>query len=149
MSIVSCQNQWSSCVPGIPICPEPISRSFLASSFNNPEECARETEDLLALPEPPTCIMMPDDYSAINALRILREKGISAPEHFSCAGYDGIPLSQAMEPPLTTFWQDTEDIGRAAVETLLKIMQEGPEANRAVTISGRLVPGGTVADLRK
>lgn len=26
---------------------------------------------------------------------------------------------------------------------------EDPEANRAVTISGRLVPGGTVADLRK
>ena len=120
-----------------------------ASSFNNPEECALETEKLLALPEPPTCILMPDDYSAINALRILREKGISAPEQFSCAGYDGIPLSQAMKPQLTTFWQDTEAIGRAAVETLLSIILKGPEANRTVTISGRLIPGGTVADLRK
>ena len=119
-----------------------------ASSFNNPEECALETEKLLALPEPPTCILMPDDYSAINALRILREKGISAPEQFSCAGYDGIPLSQAMKPQLTTFWQDTEAIGRAAVETLLSIILKGPEANRTVTISGRLIPGGTVADLR-
>ena len=120
-----------------------------AGTFNSPEECARETTELLALPVPPTCILMPDDYSAINALRILRKKGISAPEQFSCAGYDGIPLSRAMKPQLTTFWQDKDAIGRAAVETLLKIMQEGPEANRAVTISGRLVPCGTVADLRK
>ena len=120
-----------------------------ASAFNNPEECARVTEELLALSEPPTCILMPDDYSAINALWILREKGISVPEQFSCAGYDGIPLSQAMKPQLTTFWQDTEGIGRAAVETLLKNMLEGPETNQAITISGQLIPGGTVADLRK
>ena len=120
-----------------------------ASSFNNPEECARETEELLSLPEPPTCILMPDDYSAINALRILEEKGISAPEQFSCAGYDGIPLSQAMKPQLTTFWQDTEGIGRAAIEALLNSMLKGPEANRVITINGKLIPGGTVADLRK
>ena len=120
-----------------------------ASAFNDPEECARETEELLTLPEPPTCILMPDDYSAINALRILREKGISAPEQFSCAGYAGIPLSQTMEPQLTTFWQNTEGIGRAAVETLLKSIQEGPEASRVITVSGQLIPGGTMADLRK
>ncbi len=120
-----------------------------ASSFNNPEECARETEELLSLPEPPTCILMPDDYSAINALRILEEKGISAPEQFSCAGYDGIPLSQAKKPQLTTFWQDTEGIGRAAIEALLNSMLKGPEANRVITINGKLIPGGTVADLRK
>jgi len=120
-----------------------------AGEFTNPEVCARETEALLALPEPPTCILMPDDYSAINALRILEEKGISAPEQFSCAGYDGIPLSRTVRPRLTTFWQDTESIGRAAVEALLKARQEGPEASRAITVSGRLLPGGTVADLRK
>ena len=119
-----------------------------AAAFNNPEICARETERLLAMPEPPTCILMPDDYSVINALRILWEKGIRAPEDFSCAGYDGIPMSQMITPKLTTFWQDTESIGRTAVDTLLKVIQEGPGANRDVTVSGRLISGGTIADLR-
>ena len=118
-----------------------------ASAFNSPEETARETESLLALPCPPTCILMPDDYSAINALKILRSRGISAPERFSCTGYDGIPLSQANSPRLTTFRQDTETIGRTAVETLLEIMKDGSVVNREITIRGQLIPGETVADL--
>jgi len=124
-----------------------VNREYIRQgAFNNPERCAAETEALLSLPVPPTCILMPDDYSAINAMRILREKGIFAPEQFSCAGYDGIPLSQAVVPRLTTFCQDTEAIGREAVDTLLKNMQEGKNRIREMTIRGRLIPGETVAD---
>ncbi len=118
-----------------------------AGAFNHPEKCARETEALLSLPNPPTCILMPDDYSAVNALQILKGKGISAPEQFSCAGYDGIPFSQPVGLQLTTFQQNTEAIGRAAVEMLLQFMQGGPATKRDVTISGQLIPGGTVAEL--
>ncbi len=125
-----------------------VNREYIRQgAFNNPERCAAETEALLSLPVPPTCILMPDDYSAVNALRILREKGISAPEQFSCAGYDGIPLSQAVVPRLTTFCQDTETIGREAVDTLLKNMQEGKNKIREITIRGRLIPGETVAEV--
>ena len=125
---------------GLPV-PEEWIR---AGAYNNPERCAAETECLLSLPEPPTCILMPDDYSTVNALRILREKGITAPEDFSCAGYDGIPLSQAVSPRLTTFSQDTGAIGRKAIEMLLRAMQEGPGLNREVTVRGRLIRGETV-----
>ena len=120
-----------------------------ASAFNHPEQCALETEKLLAMPDPPTCILMPDDYSAINALRLLRDRGISAPEQFSCAGYDGLPLSQAFGPQLTTFRQDTKAIGRSAVEMLLNVIREGPDANREITVSGQLIPGETVSDLNR
>lgn len=119
-----------------------------AGSFNHPESCVEETEKLLALRIPPTCILMPDDYSAVNALRILREKGVSAPAQFSCAGYDGIPLSQAVTPRLTTFCQDTESIGREAVETLLKNIQAEQKVIREITVPGHLIPGETVADIR-
>ena len=116
--------------------------------YNHPEVCVRDTEALLALPDPPTCILMPDDYSAAHTLRILREKGISVPEQFSCAGYGGIDLSQTAGPGLTTYWQDTRSIGRTAVEILLEIMKDGPAAERDMTVSGRLVTGRTVAELK-
>lgn len=119
-----------------------------AGAFNNPEICARETESLLSLPVPPTCILMPDDYSTVNALRLLRDKRITAPDQFSCAGYDGIPLSQALSPRLTTFGQDTEAIGQKAIEMLLRAIQEGPGLSREVTVRGRLIQGETVADIR-
>ena len=118
-----------------------------AGMFNHPESCARETEALLSLPVPPTCILMPDDYSAVNALRILQEKHLKAPEDFSCAGYDGIPLSQAVSPRLTTYSQNTEEIGRRAVELLLQTIQREAAPQRDVTVRGKLIPGETVADL--
>ncbi len=117
-----------------------------AGAYNHPEVCARETMALLSLAIPPTCIMMPDDYSTVNALRILREKNITAPKDFSCTGYDGIPLSQAVTPRLTTFRQDTEAIGQKAIEMLLQAIQDGPGLNREVTVRGRLIRGETVAD---
>lgn len=129
---------------GLEVPPEMIR----AGAFNHPEECAAETEKLLALPEAPTCILMPDDYSAINALRILRERGISAPGDFSCAGYSGILPSLTFGPQLTTFRQDTKAIGRAAVELLLDTIREGPGKLREMTIRGQLIPGETMADLR-
>lgn len=125
-----------------------IPESYICpGAFNNPELCAQKTEALLSLSEPPTCILMPDDYSAVNALRILRAKGISAPEQFSCAGYDGIPLSQTVSPRLTTFAQDAETIGKKAMELLLRGIQEGPGLTRNLTVRGKLIPGETVADL--
>jgi len=116
-------------------------------AFNSPELCARKAEELLSLSAPPTCILMPDDYSAVNALRILRSKGISAPEQFSCAGYDGIPLSRMVSPSLTTFAQDVDMIGKKAVELLLLGIQDGPGLTRNLTVRGKLIPGETVANL--
>ena len=116
-------------------------------AFNSPELCARKAEELLSLPHPPTCILMPDDYSAVNALRLLRTKGISAPEQFSCAGYDGIPLSGMVTPRLTTFAQDADMIGKKTVELLLLGIQDGPGMTRNLIVRGKLIPGETVAAL--
>lgn len=33
-----------------------------AGRYHDPECCARETAALLALPQPPTCILFPDDF---------------------------------------------------------------------------------------
>jgi len=115
--------------------------------FNHPEVCARETEALLSLPAPPSCILMPDDYSAVNALRILRKKGLTVPTDFSCASYDGIPLSQVVSPTLTTFRQNTEEIGKKAVELLLSAIQDGVSTPRDVIVHGELIHGETVLDL--
>lgn len=116
-------------------------------AFNSPELCAQKAEELLSLPDPPTCILMPDDYSAVNALRILKAKGLSVPEQFSCAGYDGIPLSRMVTPCLTTFEQDADMIGKKTVELLLLGIQDGPGITRNLTVRGKLIPGETVANL--
>jgi hypothetical protein len=70
------------------------------------------------------------------------------PEDISVAGYDGITLSQILEPKITTVKQDTGALGRSAAEKLIAMI-ENPKASiiERVVIEGKVLPGQTVCNL--
>ena len=90
------------------------------SKFHDPEGCARITKEILSLPERPTCIFFPDDYSCIGGYNAIREAGLRVPEDISAVGYDGIPLSRILSPVLTTWRQDSGGLGRTAAARLIE-----------------------------
>ena len=116
------------------------------SAFHNPDRCAQDTLDLMNLPERPTCILFPDDYSYVGGMNALRQMGIRVPEDVSVMGYDGIHLARVIG--LTTYWQDTREIGRIAAERLISLI-EHPKTTLAdrIMVSGRLLEGNTVKRL--
>ena len=120
-----------------------------AGRYHDPECCARETAALLALPQPPTCILFPDDFSAIGGLNTIAAAGLRVPDDISVAGYDGIYLSQTMSPRLTTYRQDTAALGRTAAARLIELIEKPRTTvmDRTV-VTGALLPGGTVASPR-
>ncbi|MGN1480295.1 LacI family DNA-binding transcriptional regulator [Porcipelethomonas sp.] len=104
------------------------------------------TLEMLGLYDPPTCILVPDDLAAIGSLNAAKEVGKTVPDDISIAGYDGIQMTQLITPSLTTFSQNTYEIGRAAADLLIKIIkkEEIPENQRNIEISGHLIKGNTV-----
>ena len=72
------------------------------------------TEELLALPVPPTCILYPDDFSCFGGINVIKEKQLRIPEDISVAGFDGIRVGRHIEPQLTTIRLDTARIGAQA-----------------------------------
>lgn len=82
------------------------------------------TNELLDLPKPPTCILYPDDYSAIGGMNAIKNRGMKIPEDISIVGYDGIPIASQLDPALTTLHQDTEQIGRLAAEKLISLIEK-------------------------
>ena len=46
-----------------------------ASSYRDLEMAAKTTGELLDLPNPPTCIMYPDDYAAVGGMNEIRDFG--------------------------------------------------------------------------
>ena len=129
---------------GLEVPPEYLRQA----AFNDGPRCAEETIGLLELPEPPTCILMPDDFSAINALRLLRERPLIAPRDFSCMGYDGIGWTQRLTPRLTTYRQDTAAIGETVLETLISAMGgTGAGKMTETVVAGEFIPGETLAGL--
>lgn len=81
------------------------------------------TNQLLDLPEPPTCIIFPDDFAAFGGINAIRERGLRIPEDISVAGYDGIPAARHLEPQLTTVRQDAEQLGCVAARQLISLIE--------------------------
>ena len=106
------------------------------------------TEQILKLPDLPTCIFFPDDYSTVGGLSALRKAGLRIPDDISIVGYDGIPMAAAMDPSLTTMRQDTRTVGRRAAEELISLI-ENPRTTqvRKYLVGGELVEGSSVRQM--
>lgn len=115
------------------------------SGYLNYEKTAKLTEELLELPNPPTCIMYPNDFSTLGGLGKIYEKKLSVPEDISVAGYDGIPLSKALMPPLTTVEQPSVEMGEAMAQKLIALIEEPGEVKAEKRmIKGKVYPGKSV-----
>lgn len=113
--------------------------------YHDAARCAQETKALLALPQRPTCIIFPDDFSALGGYNALTEAGLSIPEDISVMGYDGIYLSRVVKPSLVTYQQNTKSLGRLAADKLIELI-EHPRVTlpEQIRVSGKLLDGGSV-----
>ncbi|HHX11587.1 MAG TPA: LacI family transcriptional regulator [Clostridiales bacterium] len=116
--------------------------------YHDSETTAKLTNELLDLKDRPTCIIFPDDFSCIGGINAIKERGLSIPEDISIAGYDGITLSQFLNPKLTTLKQDTKTLGKSAAEKLITLI-ENPKATiiERVVVEGKVLTGQSVKNM--
>ena len=126
-----------------------VPEAYIRQAFyHDPRSSARATRELLALADRPTCIMYPDDFSFIGGMNEIEKAGLRIPDDISVTGYDGIYLSEVLRPRLTTLRQDTEKLGKEAVERLVEIIEHPKTAiPKQVLIEGQLLEGGSVKQL--
>lgn len=124
----------------------PVSQAYIRQGLYDDIGLTRKLVlELLRLPERPTCILLPDDVAYLGAQEAAWEMNLRIPEDISFCGYDGIPLTQAMSPRLTTIRQSSEDIGRTAARRLIELIEAPGTASRKPTIFPvELVEGGTI-----
>ena len=118
------------------------------STYLDFQKAAQITNQLLDLSDPPTCIIYPNDFSSLGGIGAIRQRGLTIPDDISVAGYDGIPLSKAMTPPLTTLVQDSEKMGEVIASQLIYQIEHAKEAKvERITVKGKLYRGETVKRL--
>ncbi len=111
-----------------------IPESYIRhSKYRDMKKASYETEQLLRLDNPPSCIMYSDDFAAIGGINILHARGLQIPDDISVVGYDGINILAQYEPRLTTIKQNTTEIGHQAAIRLMEQI-EHPEEKQAETI---------------
>lgn len=116
--------------------------------YHIPKYSGQATKDLLALPNRPTCIIYPDDYSYLGGLSQIEKHGLSVPNDISVVGYDGIYMSKILRPMLTTYSQNSVEIGKLATKNLVNMIEK-PKTfiARQITVSGHLQEGQTVKEI--
>lgn len=90
------------------------------------------TLSLMAGPRPPTALFCANDLMALGALEALKQLGKRVPDEVALIGYDDQEISRHTHPPLTTMVLPNYEMGRAAVEALLALVQrrEGEPSSR-------------------
>lgn len=122
--------------------PEEYIRS---SEYRNMKKASYQTEQLMRLENPPSCILYSDDFAAIGGINTLHARGFEIPADISIAGYDGIHILSQYQPRLTTIKQNTIKIGRLAAEKLIECIEQSVKMEgEAFIVETELEKGKTV-----
>jgi len=72
-------------------------------------------------------VFVGNDQMALGVLQVAAQNGLRVPDDLGIVGFDNIPESAYFSSPLTTIDQNQYEIGRVAVEQILKIIQSSSE----------------------
>jgi len=93
-----------------------------------------------------TAVFAANDQTAFGARLALHRRGLRVPEDVSLVGFDDLPISAFVTPPLTTVHQPMFDIGKAAAAALLRLIAGEPAAPEVPAL--KLVVRETTARVR-
>jgi LacI family transcriptional regulator len=117
----------------------PLDPSLIRVGDYELEMSEGPARQLLTLADRPTAIFAANDLSAIQTMHVARSLGLAIPGDVSVIGFDNIPESALMAPPLTTIDQSIQEMGRRAVELLIDLIEGTLEQPDQITLPTRLV----------
>ena len=68
-----------------------------------------------------------NDSLALGCYRVMKERGLKCPDDISIAGYNNMPFTDMLEPPLTTVRFDKYEMGVNAARILLQLLEDDNE----------------------
>ncbi len=107
-----------------------------------------QTKKLLSMANRPTAVFALSNLISLGVLRALKEEGLKVPVDMSVVSFDEQPYSAFLACPMTTVEQPREEIGKLALDILLKSIVEGnPESSAGIKLLPRLIKRESVKKL--
>jgi LacI family transcriptional regulator len=95
----------------------------------------------------PTALFASNDIIAYGCIKAFKEFGLGVPDDISIIGFDDLPLSALMDPPLTTMNISKKQIGRMAMKLLLEKIESNSSVSTKTIIGSELVVRASVKRL--
>jgi len=96
-----------------------------------------------------TAIFACNDLMAIGAIKALRKRNLQVPEDISVMGFDGIPLSEYIEPALTTVVQPIYEMGKTAAKLLLEGIRSGVQPKDHIVLEAKILIRESTRELKR
>jgi LacI family transcriptional regulator len=95
------------------------------------------------LPRQPDAVFVASDTMAMGALQAIRGAGLTVPDDIALVGFDDLPQSTMVDPPLTTVRQPIRRMGALAVEMLVECLENEADSPRHIVLPTELVIRGS------
>lgn len=86
-----------------------------------------------------SAILASSDMIAIGALKALSALNLRVPDDIEVVGFDNIPMSEQVDPPLTTLEQPVKELGSKAAEMMIEIIENGEARSNHVRLEAKLL----------
>lgn len=96
----------------------------------------------------PTAVVAANDLTAIGAIHEFEASGLDIPRDISIVGFDNIAFSALTKPALTTINLPRNELGRRAVEALLRSIDKPSEEGQEIRIPTNLIIRQSTAPVR-
>jgi LacI family transcriptional regulator len=109
-------------------------------------EFGREAaEEFLKNANPPTAIFASSDYTALGVLNAIDSLGKRVPEDISLIGFDDMPMSEFLHPPLSTIRQPMRELGAESTKLLLRKIRGEETGSPVIRLGVELIERQSVA----
>jgi DNA-binding LacI/PurR family transcriptional regulator len=108
-----------------------VGRNWVIEADFTPASGEQAMDHLLEAHPELTAVLAGSDTVATGALRSARRHGRRVPDDLALVGFDDIPLSRYLDPPLTTMRLPAYALGKAAAEMVMRLIEgEMPDPPR-------------------
>ena len=109
-----------------------INNSYIQHCFYGGmifSEIEEAMNKLLMLKQKPDAIFTTSDKLTLGCMKTISRRGLAIPDDIAIAGFSNTDIAELINPPLTLVRQPAEEMGRAATELLVQLI----ESKRPVT----------------
>lgn len=103
---------------------------------------------LMRLPAPPTAIFVGADEIAFGIIAASHDLGLRIPDDLSLISFDGLPIGELLNPPLSTIVQPIKEMGKKSVDMLLRQLENPDAVPEQIVLPVKLEMRASAAPLR-
>jgi LacI family transcriptional regulator len=98
----------------------PVTDALIRRSSYDRQQASAAAAAALAEPDPPTAFLATDEIMTLGTMDAVLGAGLRIPEDVSLVGFDDVPWTTLVRPPLTVVAQPVRELGATATQRVLE-----------------------------